>query len=55
MAQADAERRGSPELAAAREGLAKSTEARRAADWNDAPARRGEAEAPGRSKDLPPR
>jgi hypothetical protein len=55
MAQADAERRGSPELAAALEGLAKSTEALRAADWNDAPARRGEAEAPGRSTDLPPR
>jgi hypothetical protein len=35
MAKADAERRGGPELAAALDGLAKATEALRAADWND--------------------
>jgi hypothetical protein len=35
MAKTDAERRGGPELAAALEGLAKATEALRAADWND--------------------
>ncbi len=35
MAKADAERRGGPELVAALEGLAKATEALRAADWND--------------------
>jgi hypothetical protein len=57
MAQADAERRGGPELVAALEGLAKATEALRAADWNDdATERRGASlEAPGpigRSKDL---
>ena len=34
MAKADAERRGGPELVAALEGFAKSTEALRAADWN---------------------
>jgi hypothetical protein len=58
MAKADAERRGGPELVAALEGLAKATEALRAADWNDSAyatdndpsagvARRG-------STDLPP-
>lgn len=35
MAKADAEHRGGPELLAALEGLAKATEALRAADWND--------------------
>ncbi|MGE0042071.1 MAG: hypothetical protein AB7H88_04970 [Vicinamibacterales bacterium] len=35
MAQADAVRRGMPELAPILEGLAKATEALRAADWND--------------------
>jgi hypothetical protein len=34
MARADAERRGGPELVAALEGLAKATEALRAAAWN---------------------
>ena len=35
MATADAERRGLPDLIAALKGLAQSTEALRAADWND--------------------
>ena len=35
QATADAERRGLPDLVPALEGLAKATEALRAADWND--------------------
>lgn len=35
QAKADAEKRGLPELASLLEGLAKSTEALRAAEWND--------------------
>ena len=35
MATADAERRGLPELVPALEGLARATEALRAAEWND--------------------
>ena len=35
MAKADAEKHGEPDLAAALEGLAKSTEALRKADWNN--------------------
>ena len=34
MVRPDAEKRGGPELVAALEGLAKATEALRAADWN---------------------
>ncbi len=48
MAKADAERRGGPELVAALDGLAKATEALRAADWN-------ESRSEGRSGDLPRR
>jgi hypothetical protein len=35
MAKADAAKRGVPGLAPALDGLAKATEALRAADWND--------------------
>jgi len=35
MATADAARRGLPDLVPALEGLARATEALRAADWND--------------------
>lgn len=51
----DAERRGLPELRALLEGLAPSTAALRAADWNetvppdDDPARRASGEADGRA------
>ena len=37
QAKADAEKRGLPELIPLLEGLAKSTERLRAADWNDNP------------------
>ena len=49
MTKADAEHRGGPELVAALEGLAKATEALRAADWNEV--RGGASEAPGTSDD----
>ena len=56
MAKADAERRGGPELVAALDGLAKATEALRAADWNADEGTSVEVPGPeGRSGDLPRR
>jgi hypothetical protein len=54
VARADAARRGGPELVALLEGLAKSTEALRAADWNDdAVVRRGGSPDPPAHEALP--
>jgi len=54
IASADAERRGMPEMVPVLEGLAKSTERLRAADWNDDADRETPHDARTESRDVSP-